>query len=254
MTQNSALNTNSPPSVKPKKATDWRGIENWVFDLDNTLYPARCHLFHQIDGKMTEFIQSLLDLEKDDARKIQKDYYAKYGTTLSGLMKEHRVAPEDFLHYVHDIDVSIVPQNLELAKHIQDLPGKKFIFTNGSVAHAENVLKQIGLSGLFSDIFDIAAAAFTPKPHMEAYNRFLDRTNIVPKTAVMFEDIAHNLKAPHALGMRTVLICADADWMQDEPVDKRPAHISDPTPTEKHVHHVTEDISDFLGGILRKNL
>ena len=227
-------------------------VNHWIFDLDNTLYPADCHLFHQIDSRMSQFIQTTLDMPPDEARRLQKAYYVQYGTTLSGLMIEHAIKPGDFLDFVHDIDVSGVPENDALARHISALPGPKYIFTNGSVAHAENVIGKIGLSGLFTDIFDIAAADYTPKPHDDAYHRFLRRTNVKPTEAAMFEDLAHNLTAPHELGMTTVLVCSDAQWMDDEPAEKRPARIGEDGGFDDvdHVHHVTHDITDFLGDVV----
>ena len=182
-------------------APSWQEIDHWVFDLDNTLYPAGCHLFKQIDQKMTSFIERTVGLAAPDARALQKQYYTQYGTTLNGLMHEHSIKADDFLHYVHDIDVSVVPPNPVLAETIARLPGKRHIFTNGSVQHAENVLGQIGLDGLFDDIFDIAAAEFTPKPHRETYERFLTTCGVRPGKAAMFEDLAQNLEAAHALGM-----------------------------------------------------
>ena len=222
--------------------------ETWIFDLDNTLYPADCHLFRQIDARMAEFIEQLLDLDRTDARRLQKDYYVQYGTTLSGLMREHGVSPHDFMDFVHDIDVSHVPENPDLAAHIRRLPGAKYIFTNGSVAHAENVIGKIGLADLFDDIFDIEAADFTPKPHADAYHRFLRRTAIRARSAAMFEDLAHNLAAPHELGMATVLVQSDAAWMHDEPAAKRPARLGEDA--ADHVHHVTDDLTAFLGEVV----
>lgn len=221
-------------------------IDVWIFDLDNTLYPAECALFHQIDARMAAFIQNRLEVDHQDARKIQKDYYVRYGTTLSGLMREHNVAPGDFLGYVHDIDASVVPEDPVLRANIGALPGRKFVFTNGTVAHAENVLGEAGLTGLFEDIFDIEAASYTPKPRREAYDRFFDRAAAAPGRAAMFEDIAHNLAEPHALGVTTVLVASSAGWMADEPPEKRPAHSAD-TIDADHVHHVTTDLAAFLG-------
>ncbi len=220
-------------------------VDLWIFDLDNTLYPAECNLFRQIDARMAAFIEARLNLAHADARKLQKDYYVRYGTTLSGLMREHGVAPGDFLDFVHDIDASVVPRNPTLRANIDALPGRKFVFTNGTVAHAENVLARIGLTDLFADIFDIEAAAYTPKPHREAYDRFLGRAGAAPERAAMFEDIAHNLAEPHARGMTTVLVASDAPWMDDEPPEKRPAHRAEAIDAD-HVHHVTDDLTDFL--------
>lgn len=227
--------------------TDLSHVESWVFDLDNTLYPAECHLFSQIDARMTDFIRMTVGVDHAEARRLQKHYYVKYGTTLSGLMIEHAAAPDAFLDYVHDIDFSVVPEDLPLRQAIEALPGRRYIFTNGSVDHAEKVLSRIGLSGLFDDVFDIRAAEWTPKPHRETYERFLNRCIVRPAEAAMFEDLPHNLEAAHALGMTTVLVCSDAEWFNDEPAHKRPARPGDARPD--HVHYMTDDLAAFLAGI-----
>lgn len=226
---------------------DMRHVENWVFDLDNTLYSAECQLFTQIDAKMTAFIQDRLGMERDTARRLQKAYYVEYGTTMSGLMLKHGVCPDEFLEFVHDIDVSVVHENKPLAAALSALPGRKFIFTNGSVKHAENVAGALGVLDRFDEIFDIKAAGYAPKPRREPYEKFLASHNIAPETAIMFEDIMQNLEAPHALGMTTVLVHSDAAWLDDEPHDKRPAKLGDSAP---HVHYVTNDITAFLSGAL----
>lgn len=223
---------------------DLRHVESWVFDLDNTLYPAHCHLFSQIDARMTDFIRMTTGAAHDEARRLQKHYYVKYGTTLSGMMAEHKIAPDDFLAYVHDIDFSVVPADPGLRAAVEALPGRRYVFTNGSVAHAERVLGRIGIDGLFDAIFDIRAADWTPKPHRVTYERFLASTRVRPGEAAMFEDLPHNLEAAHALGMTTVLVASDAAWFADEPQDKRPARPGDPAPG--HVHHVTDDLAGFL--------
>ncbi len=225
---------------------DFTHVETWVFDLDNTLYPAHCNLFKQIDARMATFIEELLKIPRDAARRLQKDYYVRYGTTMSGLMREHGVRPHDFMDYVHDIDLSAVCENEELRALIAELPGEKFIFTNGSVRHAENVTERLGLAGLFDAVFDIAAAEFTPKPHRETYERFINRHGVRADEAAMFEDLAHNLLSAHELGMTTVLVGSDAEWLADEPADKRPAR---PGERHDHVHHFTNDLTGFLGMI-----
>ena len=222
---------------------DFTHIETYVFDLDNTLYPADCHLFSQIDANMTRFIEERLSLPFEKARFLQKHYYAKYGTTLSGLMKEHHVTPDDFLSYVHDIDLAPVSENKGLRTAIEALPGKRYVFTNGSVAHAENVAGKIGILDLFDGIFDIIQASYTPKPHMETYEKFTNLFNVDPKSAAMFEDMPDNLLAAHTMGKTTVLVQSDAAWFDDEPEDKRPAK---PGETFDHVHHITQDLTSFL--------
>ncbi|NWG91397.1 MAG: pyrimidine 5'-nucleotidase [Parvularculaceae bacterium] len=223
---------------------DLRHVESWVFDLDNTLYPAECRLFSQIDRRMADFIRFSIRVDEAEARRLQKRYYVEYGTTLAGLMAEHGTPPDDFLDYVHDIDHSAVPHDARLKAAIAALPGRRFVFTNGSVAHAAKVLGRIGLDGLFDDVFDIKAADFTPKPHRGTYEKFLAACRIAPAAAAMFEDLAHNLEAAHDLGMTTILIAQDAAWFADEPADKRPARPGDARPP--HVHHVTDDLAGFL--------
>lgn len=222
---------------------DLAHVENWVFDLDNTLYAAECQLFSQIDTRMTDFIRNKFSMPHDEARRLQKAYYVEYGTTMSGLMTEHDVCPDEFLEYVHDIDVSVIHENKPLAAILENLSGRKFIFTNGSVKHAENVAGALGVLHLFDEIFDIKAAGYAPKPRREPYEKFLASHRIKPQSAVMFEDITQNLEAPHALGMTTVLVHSDAAWLDDEPHEKRPARPGEQAP---HIHYVTDDITDFL--------
>ncbi len=225
---------------------DFRHVQNWVFDLDNTLYPAEYNLFAQIDIRMTRFVANLLDLPPVEARKIQKDYYVRYGTTLSGLMNEHSVKPEDFMDYVHNIDVSHVSHDEILAATISNLPGRKFIFTNGSQKHAANVTSALGIEAIFDGVFDIRDAGYVPKPHPDAYHLFLERYDIEPGTAAMFEDIIVNLEVPEKLGMKTILVCSGSDWLKNEPSAKRPAHLDDDAP---HVHFRTNNLTDFLSGL-----
>lgn len=225
---------------------DLRHIESWAFDLDNTLYPADCNLFRQIEARMAAFIRRRLGLSMKEARRLQKDYYVRYGTTMSGLMAEHGVAPDDFLDFVHDIDLSPVEKNDVLAARLKSLPGRRYVFTNGSLAHAENVMARLGVAEAFDEIFDIKAADFLPKPHRATYERFLSAHAIAAKSAAMFDDIAENLEAAHALGMTTVLVSSRAVWISGQPPVKRPARPGD---RHAHVHHVTDDLTGFLGAI-----
>jgi len=215
----------------------------WIFDLDNTLYPAECNLFAQVDQRMGEFVSDLLDLPFDEARKVQKAYYVGYGTTLAGLMAEHGLKPERFLDYVHDIDVSMVPRAPELGDAIHLLPGEKYIFTNGSRSHAENVAGQLGILDRFDDVFDIGAAGYVPKPEAEAYDKFLRAHNVTAHEAAMFEDMPHNLESPHRLGMITVLVHSS---FYDHPIQHQ---IKEWTSPPDHVHHMTEDLKGFLDDV-----
>ena len=148
----------SPAGVHIAPFGKFDHVTDWVFDLDNTLYPAECDLFAEIDLRMTTFVSKLLNLPRDEARTIQKHYYATYGTTLSGLMHVNRIEPADFLHYVHDIDLSPLPDLPDLRTALQALPGRKFVYTNGSRRHAERVTEKMGLAHLFHDSFGIEDA------------------------------------------------------------------------------------------------
>ena len=221
-------------------------ITDWVFDLDNTLYPAECQLFAQIDKRMTDYVAQVLSVDLAEARRVQKQLYVDHGTTLAGLMINHKVEPEHFMDFVHDIDVSGVATNTRLAQMITALPGRRFVFTNGSVRHAENVMGKLGLSECFDGIFDVTAAGYIPKPHAQAYERFLKAYDIEPTNAAMFEDLAVNLEVPGELGMTTVLVCSESGWIADEPSAKRPAHPNDHAP---HVDHRTTDLTEFLSTV-----
>ena len=223
-------------------------VDTWVFDLDNTLYPASCRLFDQIDVKMGNFVAKLLNVEYAEAKLRQKAMFYKYGTTLRGLMTEHGVAPDDFLDAVHDIDHSAVPPNLRLDRALHALPGRKLIFTNGTVAHAEKVLARIGITHHFGDIFDIVHSDFIPKPEMEPYTKFVQQTGIEPRTSAMFEDIARNLEAPHALGMTTVLVVSSEN--------RDAEHLNRTTggTAQEHIHHITDDLVGFLEGLAPQKL
>ena len=191
-------------------------IKNWVFDLDNTLYSPEENIFSQIDKRMTEFIISKFNVNEEEAFNIQKKYFLEYGTTLSGLMKRENIDPDEFLEFVHNINLEILKPNIELSKIIKNLPGDKFIFTNGSKKHAENVLKQLEMSGIFDDIFDIKDSNFIPKPNINAYLNFIDKTKIEPDVSIMFEDIGRNLEAAKKLGMKTVLIKRNVPIQNDK--------------------------------------
>lgn len=215
-------------------------VDTWIFDLDNTLYPASCRLFDQIDVRMGQFVAQLLNLEYDEAKRRQKELFYRHGTTLRGLMVEHGVNPDGFLDYVHDIDHTPVQPVPGLDEALHALPGRKLIFTNGTVAHAEKVLSRLGITHHFGDIFDIVHSDFIPKPQLEPYRKFIAQTGIRPRTSAMFEDIARNLEAPHELGMTTVLVVA--------PENREAAVLngSDGGGALPHVHHVTGDLAGFL--------
>ncbi|MEM7329136.1 MAG: pyrimidine 5'-nucleotidase [Pseudomonadota bacterium] len=218
----------------------------WVFDLDNTLYPAECDLFAQIDQRMTDFVARFLRLPRAEARATQKRYYAEHGTTLNGLMSMHGMEPDEFLAHVHDIDLSPLPKSPELAHAIAALPGRKFVYTNGSRGHAQRVTDYMGLSHVFDGSFAIEDSAFLPKPNQASYDAFIDKFQIDPKRAVFFEDLARNLAPAQVMGFATVLVQSEKDWSH-EPASARPAGIGDDLPP--HIDYVTRDLTRFISSI-----
>lgn len=178
-------------------------VENWLFDMDNTLYPARANLFAQIDRKMEAYVGRLLGLGREEARIVQKRYFHEHGTTLRGLMLSHGVDPHDFLAEVHDIDTSVLDPDPRLAAALKRLPGRRIIFTNGDLSYAERVLGALGILECFEAIHDVHAMAYHPKPDPRAYRGLCDRHAIDPSRAFFVDDMAHNLKPAHALGMVT---------------------------------------------------
>lgn len=221
-------------------ATRFEAVDTWVFDLDNTLYPAEHALWSQIDARMKGYISDLLGLPPDEAFRLQKDYYKRYGTSLRGLMMEHGVEPDAFLAHVHDVDLSGLDAAPRLAAAIEALPGVKLVYTNGSERHARNVLARLGMDEHFSAVHDIVAAEFHPKPTEEAYMRFLGTHGVDPTRAAMFEDLARNLEVPHRLGMRTVLVVPPDEVMLTRESWEFEGR------EDAYVDHVTEDLAGFL--------
>jgi len=211
----------------------FNSIKYWIFDLDNTLYSGKTKVFEQVDKKMSKYISNKLNISVEEAKKIQKNYFYEYNTTLNGMIKNHKIDPDEFLDFVHDINIDFLQKDLALGKEIEKLEGKKIIFTNGSRKHAINVTKQIGIDQLFDDIFDIVDAEFIPKPLMEPYKKLVKKHKIDPKLCVLVEDIARNLKPAYEMGMKTVWIENDEPWAKK---------FSD----DKFVNYKTNNLSEFL--------
>jgi putative hydrolase of the HAD superfamily len=214
-------------------------VNTWIFDLDNTLYPASCRLFDQMHVRMSDFIRDTFKVDEAEALRRRSDYYLKYGTTLRGLMVEHDMQPAAFLDYVHDIDYSAVPRLENLSAAIAALPGRKLIFTNGTTGHANRVMKRLGVEDHFEAVFDIVDSDYIPKPDRAPYDKFKGQHAVDPTRAAFFEDIAQNLEAPHDMGMTTVLITSDNQTAQPE-TDARQNH---------YVHHTTDNLAEFLKGV-----
>jgi putative hydrolase of the HAD superfamily len=218
-------------------------VETWVFDLDNTLYPHHLNLWQQVDERIRDFIANFLKVTPDEAFRVQKDYYRRYGTSMRGLMEEHGLNPDEFLDVVHQIDHSPLTPNPALGAAIARLSGRKLILTNGTRRHAEAVMSRLQIAEHFDDVFDIAAAELEPKPRPAVYERFLVRHDVDPRKAAIFEDLSRNLEVPHALGMTTVLVVPEAASVvsrEDWELAGRDA---------AHVDHVTDDLTGFLSGI-----
>lgn len=231
-------------SERPSVVLEDRNV--WVFDLDNTLYPAECDLFAEIDQRMTDFVARFLRLPRDEARATQKRYYSEHGTTLNGLMSMHGMEPDEFLAHVHEIDLSPLPRTPDLAAAISALPGRKFVYTNGSRGHAKRVTDYMGLGDVFDGSFAIEDSDFTPKPNQSSYDAFIAQFKIEPGRAVFFEDLARNLAPAQAMGFATVLVQSEKDWSH-EPADARPAGIGDDLPP--YIDYVTRDLTQFLRSI-----
>ena len=205
----------------------------WIFDLDNTLYSVHCDLGAQLGRRMGEFVARFLNLPLEEARLVQKNYFRAHGTTLRGMMLEHGMHPDEYLNYVHDLDLSGIPIDKRLGPALQALPGRKMIYTNATNNHAERVLGRLGIKQYFEASFDIVDADYVPKPNQQPYETLLDRYGIDPTTAVMVEDIAQNLVPAADLGMTTVWVRGGRSIaLTDEQTD--------------HVHHITDDLADWI--------
>lgn len=214
-------------------APDFRHVDVWIFDLDNTLYRAETGIFAQIEARMTAFVQRLLGLDFEAARHLQKSYYREHGTTLGGLVRVHGVDPEAFLAFVHDIDLSALVPDASLTGAIERLPGRRFVFTNGCRNHAARILDRLGIAQLFDDLWDIRTLEGRPKPDPEAYRTVLARVSAGADRTAMFDDIARNLAPAHALGCTTV-------WVSTGSV-RDACEVS-----RSHVHYETADLCRFL--------
>jgi putative hydrolase of the HAD superfamily len=211
-------------------------IKYWLFDLDNTLYSGDSKVFDQVDKKMTFFISNKLNITLKEAKIIQKNYFHEYNTTLNGMIKNHKIDAQEFLEFVHDVDLEFLKKDTELQNELTRLNGKKFIFTNGSKAHAANVTKRIGIQDLFSGVFDIVDADFVPKPSVEPYKKIIEKYGIDPEYCIFIEDIARNLKPANDLGMKTAWVKNSEPWA---------AEFSN----ESFIDYKIDNLSEFLRSV-----
>ena len=206
-------------------------VTTWVFDLDNTLYPQQYRLFDQIEVRMTAWVMNALNVGRTEADRLRQHYWDSYGTTLAGLMREHGIDPAPYLQDVHDIDFTVLPADPDLAARLQDLPGRRIVYTNACEPYARRVLEARGLSGLFDAVYGVEHAGFRPKPERAAFEAIFAQDGLDPAAAAMFEDDPRNLAAPHEMGMKTV-------------------HVAPKPLKARHIHHHTDDLADFLARLI----
>lgn len=211
-------------------AAEFSDVRAWVFDLDNTLYPPSAQLFAQIEVRMTAWVMQALGVSAAEADRLRRHYWAQYGTTLAGLMREHAIDPAPYLVDVHDISLAALQPDPGLAARIRALPGRRIVFTNGSEPYARRVLAARGLESVFDAVYGVEHAGFRPKPERAAYEAVFAADGLTPARAAMFEDDPRNLAVPRAMGMRTVHVAA----------------VAEPAP---HIQHHTADLSAFLAAL-----
>lgn len=213
-------------------------IRDWIFDLDNCLYPASTGLFALIDERMGAYIQRLLGCDSVQAKTVQKKHFHEHGTTLAGLMKEHGIDPTDFLDDVHDIPLDRIECDERLGRFLARLPGRRFVFTNGDAPYARRVLERIGVHGHFDELHDIHASSYRPKPDPYGYELLCERFGIDPRHALLADDMVQNLAPAKALGMTTI-------WVDNG--SERGNHGYDEAVVDVRVDNVSDWLERILG-------
>jgi len=224
------------PSSSSPRLSDLEEAEAWLFDLDNTLYPASCRLFDQVDRNITQFIMQYLSLDWQEAYKVQKTYFREHGTSMRGMMDNHGTDPAEYLDFVHKIDLTPIDANPAMDAALARLPGRKIIFTNGSVMHAEGIMEKLGIRDHFEAIYDIVASDYRPKPNPAVYDDLVPTHNLTPDRCVLLEDMARNLEPAAAMGMTCVWVSSENDWGREGAEND-------------YVHHVVDDLTDWLAQI-----
>ncbi|MFM9897434.1 pyrimidine 5'-nucleotidase [Sphingorhabdus sp.] len=210
-------------------------IDTWIFDLDLTLYGPEANIMAQVRDRIALFVEKHFNIGSDEAHKIRHTYWKKYGTTLGGLMAEHKVDPNGYLDFVHDVDMDLLRPDADLRRQIISLPGRKLIFTNADAPYAERVLAARGLDNLFEDIFDIHRMQHVPKPAVESYDSLCAQLDINPARALFVEDSAHNLVPAKVLGMTTIWVNHGTEAVSSD--------------TEQYIDHEIADLNDWLSSI-----
>lgn len=222
--------------LTPQPTVKLDHINGWIFDLDNTIYPAESGLFPQVSERMTSYLQSSFNISRDAAFAMRKDLFERFGTTGRGLMEDHDMDPHDFLSYVHDIDLSEVKYDADLDRTLGELPGRKVIFTNGTTDHAARILDAYRIHHHFDYCYDIFKAEHRPKPDPVIYDHMLAETGLDPKSAVMIEDMAVNLGPAHDRGITTIWLDHDLDWTKSGM-------------TATHIDYIARDLKTFFSAL-----
>ena len=214
-------------------------FKNWIFDLDNTVYDIKLGLFSKISSRITEYIIRALSITRDEANSVRSAMYKKYGLTLTGLMREYGIAPDEYLYYIHDVTHPELKYDKQLKLNLNNLSGRKFIYTNASQDHAKNILSAMGIDSEFEKILDIKATGYLPKPDPESYDIMLKSFDISTneiENSIFIEDTAKNLKPAKLLGLKTV-------WIEND------FNLQDYTEHSRFVDYIYSDLNSFLNDI-----
>ena len=217
-------------------------FNTWIFDLDNTLYSAETGIFDQVDQLMGLFISKHLNLEMTEAKKLQREYFKEHGTTLRGLMDNHNIDPEFFLNEVHKLDYSIIKPDILLKNALENLTGRKIIFTNANKSHVDKVLSQLNINNIFDSVYDITDADYCPKPDIETYKSLIKKYNIDAEKTIMFDDIARNLVPASKLGFTTVWIDIGKENYSDDIKNSK-----------KYLNYETTSLPLWLNSIIKES-
>ena len=211
-----------------------------LLDLDGVCYGSHNgypleKVFGMVSKRMTLFIQKKLNVSEKEAKELQTNYFYKYNTSLNGLMLHHNVIGDEFLKFVHDIDISFMKEDKVMRDELKKLDMKKFIFTNGSAEHAENILTHLGVYDLFGrdKVFDIKDAGYVPKPEAKTFDLMVKKFGLNPKETIYIEDIAKNLSIGYERGCATVWLINDE-------------HFGKMDSDKDYISHKIENLSLFL--------
>ena len=219
---------------------NFKEMKYLLLDLDGVCYGKHNNyslerVFGQVSQRMTMFISERLKIDMKEAKKLQTDYFYKYNTSLNGLMIHHDIPPEEFLKYVHTIDLSFMKEDKIMRNELEKLDMEKFIFTNGSAEHAKNILTHLGVYDLFGrdKVFDIKDAGYVPKPEAKTFDLMVEKFELNPKETIYIEDIAKNLSIGYERGCTTVWLINDE-------------HFGKLDSDKDYVSHKIENLSLFL--------